>query len=62
MKLYVDRKGERHYLVTDDGETAYVDELEEEGRVTEYLEQAIEDATRRRKGKIARKFGVLRAW
>ena len=49
MKLYVDLKGDRHFLVTEDGEAVYVDELQEEGRDTEYLEQAIEDAWRRPK-------------
>jgi len=44
MKLYVDLNGERHFLVTDDGEAVYVDELKEEGRDTEYLEDAIENA------------------
>ncbi len=54
MKLYVDLKGERHYLVTDDGEAVYVDELEEDGRATEFLEEAIDVASRRRRGKASR--------
>lgn len=49
MKLYVDVNGDRHYLVTDDGEAVYVDDLQEDGRDTEYLEQTIEVARRRRK-------------
>jgi hypothetical protein len=49
MKLYVDTKGDRHYLVTEDGEAVYVDDLQEDGRDTEYLEQAIESAWRRPK-------------
>jgi hypothetical protein len=47
MKLYVDLKGDRHYLVTEDGEAVYVDDLQEDGRDTEYLAQAIESAWRR---------------
>jgi hypothetical protein len=47
MKLYVDLKGERHYLVTEDGEAVYVDDLQEDGRDTEYLDQAIDAAWRR---------------
>lgn len=50
MKLYVDVNGDRHYLVTDDGEAVYVDDLQEDGRDTELLEQAIEVAKRRRRG------------
>ncbi len=48
MKLYVDAKGDRHYLVTDDGEAVYVEDLEEDGRDTELLEQTVEVAKRRR--------------
>jgi len=47
MKLYVDLNGDRHFLMTEDGEAVYVEELQEEGRDTEYLEQAIEAAWRR---------------
>ena len=46
MKLYVDLKGDRHFLMTDDGEAVYVEDLEEDGRDTEYLEQTIESAWR----------------
>ena len=53
MKLYVDVNGDRHYLVTDDGEAVYLDELQEEGRDTELLEQAIKEASRRRLKKKA---------
>ncbi len=55
MKLYVDLRGDRHYVVTDDGEATYVEELEEDGRITGYLEEAIDAADRRRRGKLARK-------
>ena len=51
MKLYVDLKGDRHYLVTDDGEAVYVDELREDGRDMGFLDQAIEAARRRRRGR-----------
>lgn len=49
MKLYVDLNGDRHYLLTDDGEAVYVDELQEDGRDTEYLSYAIEAARRGRR-------------
>ncbi len=49
MKLYLDTKGERHYLLTDDGEAVYVDDLEEDGRLSEQLEQAINAAERGRR-------------
>lgn len=48
MKLYVDVNGDRHYLVTDDGEAVYVDDLQEDGRDTELLEQTIAAARNRR--------------
>ena len=48
MKLYVDMNGDRHYLLTDDGEAVYVDELKEEGRDTEFIDDLI-DATRYRR-------------
>lgn len=50
MKLYVDLNGDRHYLLTDDGEAVYVDELREDGRDTEYIDHAIEAARLRRRG------------
>ncbi len=53
MKLYVDLSGDRHYLVTDDGEAVYVDDLKEEGRDTEYIDQAIEVAQRHRRGPLS---------
>ncbi len=60
MRLYVDLNGDRHYLMTDDGEAVYVDELKEEGRDTEYIDQAIELARVRRRGaKPARTAGSL---
>lgn len=46
MKLYVDLDGEQPYLVTDDGEATYVDDLREEGRDTEILDKAILAAAR----------------
>lgn len=49
MKLYVDLDGDRHYLLTDDGEAVYVDDLKEEGRDTEMLDRLIESAKARRK-------------
>lgn len=54
MKLYVDVDGDRHYLVTDDGEAVYVDELQEDGRDTELLDQAIDAARRKRRAKAQR--------
>lgn len=60
MKLYVDLNGERHFLVTDDGEAVYVDELKEEGRDTEYLDQAIDDAMSHRvASRMARATGSI---
>ncbi|MGI5837510.1 MAG: hypothetical protein ACOX87_13615 [Chloroflexota bacterium] len=54
MKLYVDVNGDRHYLVTDDGEAVYVDELQEDGRDTELLEQTIDAARQKRRAKAQR--------
>ncbi len=60
MRLYVDLNGDRHYVMTDDGEAVYVDELKEEGRDTEFIDQAIEAARVRRRGsKPARLAGSL---
>ncbi|HEX2922933.1 MAG TPA: hypothetical protein VHS28_02765 [Chloroflexota bacterium] len=60
MKLYVDLNGERHFLVTDDGEAVYVDELKEEGRDTEYLDHAIKQAMRHRvASRMARATGSI---
>jgi hypothetical protein len=39
MRLYVDVDGDDPYLVTDDGELAYFEEIWEEGRDTEQLYQ-----------------------
>ncbi|MHB0868356.1 MAG: hypothetical protein ACYC66_06875 [Chloroflexota bacterium] len=50
MKLYVDLNGDRHYLMTDDGEAVYVDDLKEEGRDTEFIDQVIDAARYRRRG------------
>ncbi len=50
MKLYVDLNGDRHYLLTDDGEAVYVDDLKEEGRDTELIDQVIEKARYGRRG------------
>ena len=50
MKLYVDLNGDRHYLLTDDGEAVYVDDLKEEGRDTELIDQVIDAARFRRRG------------
>ncbi|HEX9015620.1 MAG TPA: hypothetical protein VF960_06405 [Chloroflexota bacterium] len=41
MKLYIDVDREDPYLVTDDGEAVYVEELREEGRDTDYLNQTV---------------------
>ncbi len=41
MKLYVDVDRDEPYLVTDDGESVYVEELREDGRDTGYLNQAV---------------------
>ncbi len=42
MKLYIDRDtSENPYLVTDDGELVYVEELWEDGRDTDQLNQAV---------------------
>ena len=46
MKLYIDVDVDQPYLVTDDGESVYVDDLREDGRNTEYLDQAVETASR----------------
>ncbi len=59
MKLYVDQKGDRHYVVTDDGESVYVEELEEDGRITEHLEETIDAAERRRRRKPSKTLGVV---
>ncbi|MCL4531720.1 MAG: hypothetical protein M1582_00760 [Actinobacteria bacterium] len=50
MKLYVDLNGDRHYLLTDDGEAVYVDDLKEEGRDTEMIDRLIDAARFRRRG------------
>ena len=41
MKLYIDVERDEPYLVTDDGESVYVEELWEDGRDTEQLNQTI---------------------
>lgn len=46
MKLYIDVDVDQPYLVTDDGEAVYVDDLREDGRNTEYLDQAVESVSR----------------
>lgn len=46
MKLYIDVDVDQPYLVTDDGESVYVDDLREDGRNTEYLDQAVESVSR----------------
>lgn len=50
MKLYVDLNGDRHYLLTDDGEAVYVDDLKEDGRDTEMIDRLI-DAAKFRPGR-----------
>ncbi len=52
MKLYIDVDVDQPYLVTDDGEAVYVDDLREDGRNTEYLDQTVESVSRWR---VARK-------
>ncbi len=46
MKLYIDVDVDQPYLVTDDGEAVYVDDLREDGRNTDYLDQAVESVSR----------------
>jgi len=46
MKLYIDVDVDQPYLVTDDGESVYVDDLREDGRNTEYLDQTVEAVSR----------------
>ncbi len=41
MKLYIDVDHDEPYLVTDDGEAVYVEELREDGRDTDYLNQTV---------------------
>lgn len=60
MKLYVDVNGDRHYLVTDDGEAVYVDELLEDGRDTELLDQTIDAARQQRRIKAQRILNSLK--
>ncbi|MGE5618124.1 MAG: hypothetical protein ACM3US_02575 [Sphingomonadaceae bacterium] len=59
MKLYVDLNGDRHYLMTDDGEAVYIDDLKEEGRDTEFIDQVIDSARYRRGPKRTRVAGSL---
>jgi hypothetical protein len=47
MKLYIDVDVDQPYLVTDDGESVYVDDLREDGRDTEYLDRTVEEVSRR---------------
>ncbi len=48
MKLYIDVDVDLPYLVTDDGESVYVDDLREDGRNTDYLDQVVEEVSRRK--------------
>lgn len=41
MKLYIDVDRDEPYLVTDDGEAVYVEELREDGRDTGLLNQSV---------------------
>ena len=41
MKLYIDVDRDEPYLVTDDGEAVYVEELREDGRDTGYLNESV---------------------
>jgi hypothetical protein len=50
MKLYVDLNGDRHYLLTDDGEAVYVEDLKAEGSDTEMIDRLIDSAKFRRRG------------
>ena len=50
MRLCVDLNGDSHYVMTEEGETVYVDDLQEDGRDSEYLELAISTARQRVKG------------
>lgn len=57
MKLYIDVDREDPYLVTDDGEAVYVEELREDGRDTDYLNQTVSRRVGLRPNRWAAEFG-----
>ena len=54
MKLYIDVDHDDPYLVTDDGEAVYVEELREDGRDTGYLNQTVDRKVGVRGPRLAR--------
>ncbi len=54
MKLYIDVDRDEPYLVTDDGEAVYVEELREDGRDTGYLNDTVSRKIGAKTGRRAR--------